>query len=614
MIVPVIVPVIVPKSPLDSVIPRDTTKPPVTKADSAALRRKLIAADSIKAPLAHAERPANPDGRWLWSGEDLRSTGAVTLADLLSRIPGVTAFRANWIPAPQFIAYNGDPGRVRVFFDGVEMDAIDSRNGSVLDLATVPLWQLEEVSAERAAGELRVHLRSWRVDRTTPFTRTDMTSGSEGTNLYRGFFGRRMRNGAAIQLAAQQYSTVSPRTGGDGSSLQVFGRLGWARKRWSVDATWNHVGIDRNATVRYPLDGALTQKAGVPVFKGALGSAYGRVAWGDPDAKAAPWAQLIASTQNVGDESDTVRKWIDSTFVPRKDSTLVDTVATPRTATFAASRSQYVLAAGASRWGLDGSVTARLRAGNGRSDLSPSARLGYTRRFVSLAAYAETRGADSTRRLDATARVAPWRWLTFDGAFGSYAPAAASAGGPAFTVKRLEISTVLRGLTISGGGMSRGLTMLAAPRALDSSLVRVLTGEARGVLLGVRGRVYGDLSLDIGATWWDDSGAYRPRRDVHTGLTLDSGWPKRFPRGNFHVFAEARYDTRSPMFFPTAAGTAGATSSSTDVISARLEIRISSGTVFIQFINPNGRVYETTPGYLMPRNFTYYGLRWNFWN
>lgn len=614
MIVPKIVPVIVPKSPLDSVMPRDTTKPPVTKADSAALRRQRIAADSIKAPLAHAERPANLDGRWQWSGEDLRSTGAVTLADLLSRIPGVSTFRANWIPAPQFIAYNGDPGRVRVFFDGVEIDAIDPRNGGLLDLATVPLWQLEDVSAERAAGELRVHLRSWRVDRTTPFTRTDMTAGSENTNLYRGFFGRRLRSGAVIQMAAQQYSTVMPRTGGDGTSLQVFGRLGWVRKRWSVDATWNHVGLDRNPTVRYPLDGALTQKNGIPAFKGALGSAYGRVAWGDPDAKAAPWAQLIASTQNVGDESDTVRKWIDSTFVPRKGSTLVDTVATPRTATFAASRSQYVLAAGASRWGLDGSVTARLRAGNGRSDLSPSARLGYTRSFVSLAAYAEARGSDSTRRLDVSAHVAPWRWLAIDGAFGSYAPSAASTGGPAFTVKRLELSTVLRGFTISGGGVSRGLTMVGAPVALDSSLVRVLTGEARGVLIGVRGKVYGALSLDIGATWWDDSGAYRPRRDVHTSLAFDSGWPGRFPRGNFHVLAEARFDHRSPMFFPTAAGTAGAMSSPLDVMSARLEFRISSGTVFLQLINPVGRVYDTTPGYLMPRNFSYYGLRWNFWN
>lgn len=598
-----------PKSVLDSLMPRDTTRRdslPVdtTRADSAESRRKRLAADSIKSPLAHAERPANLDGRWAWSGEALRSAGGVTLADLLARIPGVTAFRANWIPAPQFIAWNGDAGRVRVFLDGVEIDAIDPRNGSVLDLAQTPLWQLEEVSAERAAGELRVHLRSWRVQRTTPYTRTDMTSGSENTNFYRGFFGRRLHNGGVIQLAAQQYSTASPRTGGDGSSLQVFGRLGWAGKRWSVDGTWNRASFDRAPTVRFPQTAALVQANGVPAFKGRLGSAYGRVAWGDPDAPSAPWIQLVAATQMVAENSK----------VSASAALSTPSLAVKDTVDSASSRAQYVLSGGAARWGLTASVTARLRAGAGRTDLSPSARLGYTRSFVSLTAYAETRGGDSTRRLDLTARVAPWRWLVLDGAFGSYSPTSVTSGGPAFTATRLELSTVFRGMTFSGGGVTRGVTRLAAPVALDSSLVSVMTGEARGVLVGVRGRVYRDVSLDIGAVWWDDSGAYRPRRDVHTSLTLDTGFPKRFPRGNFHLLASVMHDHRTPVYFPTAAGEAGNATAPMDVLSARLEIRIESGTVFIQFNNTVGKIYDTAPGYVMPRNFSYYGIRWEFWN
>jgi len=593
---------------------RDSTPPVLTRADSAALRRKRLAADSIKAPLAHAELPVNADGRWQWSGEALRSAGAVTLADLLARIPGVTSFRANWIPAPQFIAWNGDAGRVRVFFDGVEIDAIDPRNGGILDLAMMPLWQIEDVSAERAAGELRVHLRSWRVERTTPFTRTDITSGSENTNFYRGFFGRRLGNGGVIQLAAQQYSTASQRTGTDGTSLQVFGRLGWAHKRWSVDATWNRAGLDRAPTILNSHFTALAQPAGVVAFKGNLGAAYGRVAWGDPDRKAAPWVQLIASTQKVEDGSDTVRTWIDSAFVKRKGTTLVDTVATPRAATFAVSRSQYVLSTGASRWGLDGSVTARLRASDGRTGLSPSARLGYTRSFVSLAAFAETRGADSTRRVDLTARVAPWRWLVLDGAFGRYTPSKVSAGGPAFSASRLQLTTVIRGVSLSGGGVSRGLAELAAPVALDSSLVRVESGETRGVVVGVKSAVYRDVSLNVDAIRWDGQGAYRPQMEIHGSLTLDSDWPRKFPRGNFHVLAAVLYDHRTPMFFPTTTGGVGKTTAPLDVLSARLEFRIESGTVFIQFNNLVGKVYDTAPGYMMPRMLQYYGLRWEFWN
>lgn len=600
-------PVAVPRSPLDTLLPRGASERDARDSaavDSAALRRKRIAADTIKAPLAHAERPMPLDDRWHWSGAALRDAGAVTLADLLARIPGVSAFRANWIPAAQFIAWNGDAGRVRVFLDGVELDAIDPRNGGVLDLGVMPLWQLEDVVAERAAGELRVHLRSWRVDHTTPFTRTDITSGSENTNLYRGYFGKRLTNGGVIQLAAQQSSTASPRTGGDGTGLQVFGRLGWARKRWSVDATWNRATLDRAATVRFPQYSTITQADGSPAFKGSLGSAYARIAWGDPDAKSAPWIQLIAATQMVAENS----KVSTTTSLSTPATAIKDTVDS------ATSRSQYVLAAGASRWGLSGSVTARLRAGGGRTDLSPSARLAFARSFVSLAAFAETRGADSTRRLDLTARIAPWRWLVLDGAYGVYTPRASVIDIPAFTASRVVLGTRVFGLSLSGGLATRGQTSVAAPVALDSSLVRVTTGAVKGAVFEMHRTVYRDLSFAVSGIRWEGQGAYRPQMEIHSSLTLDSSFPGKFPRSNFHMLASAMYDHRTPMFFPTRSGGIGATTTPLDVLSARLEFRIESGTVFIQGTNLTGKIYDTAPGYVMPRNMQYYGIRWEFWN
>ncbi|MHB1069123.1 MAG: TonB-dependent receptor plug domain-containing protein, partial [Gemmatimonadaceae bacterium] len=349
---PAAVPAVVPAAPADSVARPSTDTTAVvasdsTKPDAATLRRQRLAADTVKAALARAELPVESGGRWHWSGEALRAAGAASLADLLAQVPGATGFRANWIAAPQFVAYNGDAARVRVFQDGVELDAIDPRNGTVLDLSVIPLWQCEEVSIERGPGELRVHLRSWRVDRTMPFTRTDITTGSENTNLYRGYFGKRLHNGGAVQLAAQQYSTTSPRTGGDGSSLQIFGRIGWAWKRWSVDGTWRRASLDRAAAIRWPLNSALTYANGVPAFKGAMGTAFARVAWGDPDQKAAPWVQFIAATQMVAENSKV-----------SETTTLTDPTAVPKdTVDSASSRSQYVLAAGASRWGLNASAT-----------------------------------------------------------------------------------------------------------------------------------------------------------------------------------------------------------------------------------------------------------------
>jgi hypothetical protein len=589
----------------DASAARDSALADTGKVDAATLRRRKLAADTVKAPIARAEMPVDADGRWHWAGETLRASGAVTLADLLARIPGVTAFRANWIPAAQYLAYNGDPARVRVFLDGVELDPIDVRNPGVLDLSVAPIWQLEEVSAERGAGELRVHLRTWRVDRTMALTRTDILTGSENTNLYRGFFGKRLHNGGVIQLAAQQLSTVSPRTGGDGSSLQFFARVGWASKRWTVDGVWNRAGLDRAATVRYPLVASERLASGSPAYKGAMGSAYARVAWGDPDVVGAPWAQLVAATQSAAENSK-----VSTTGSIATPSTTVpsDTVDT------ATSRSQYVLSAGASKWGVNGSATSRLRVGNGRRDLSNSVRLAYAWRFVSLGAFAETRGADSTRRIDLTARVAPWRWLVLTGAHGTYTPSAYATGGPAFTASRLEMQSTWWGITLTGGGITRALTLLSAPRNLDSTLVPVVSAQVKGVTFGVRGPVFKGIVLDVGGIRWDGGGAYRPQMDVHTSLILDSSFPGKFPRNNFHLFASGTWDHRTSMFFPTATGGVGSTSGSNDVLGARLEIRIESGTVFFQSDNIVGKVYETAPGYMMPRRLQLYGLRWTFWN
>ncbi|MDQ8155715.1 MAG: Plug domain-containing protein, partial [Gemmatimonadota bacterium] len=575
-----------------------------TKVDAATARRRRLAADTVKAPLARAEMPVEPATRWHWRGEELRAAGAVTLADLLAKVPGATAFRANWIPAPQFIAYNGDVGRVRVFRDGVELDAIDPRNGQVLDLGLVSLWQFEEVGVERAPGELRVHMRSWRVDRTIPLTRTEVITGSENTNLYRGFFGRRFHNGAAVQLAAQQMSTTSPRTGGDGTSLQVFARVGWAWRRLSVDGAWHRASLDRAATIRFPLLSELTLENGTPAFKGNYGSGYGRIAWGDPDAKGAPWVQVIASSQMIAENSK----------VSETTSLTIPTAAPKDTVDTATSRTQYVVAAGASRWGVRASVAARLRAGQGRTDVSPTLRLGYDWRFVSLAGFAESRGADSTQRLDLTARVAPWRWLVLTGAHGSYTPKSPITGGPKFTGSRVELESTLFGVTVSGGLLMRGLATVAAPVAIDSSLVRVGTGEVKGVAFAVRTNVWRDIALDVSGVRWESSGVYRPQMEIHSALFVDTSFPNRFPRNNFHLFASVTHNHRTPMFFPTNDGKVGQSTGPVDAIGARLEIRIESGTIFFQTENMVGKIYDTAPGYMMPRRLQYYGLRWDFWN
>ncbi|MHB1312519.1 MAG: hypothetical protein ACYC3L_10940, partial [Gemmatimonadaceae bacterium] len=150
--------------------------------------------------------------------------------------------------------------------------------------------------------------------------------------------------------------------------------------------------------------------------------------------------------------------------------------------------------------------------------------------------------------------------------------------------------------------------------ALDSSLIRVTSGAENGFVAGIRGPIYRDLGIDISAVQWAAAGAYRPQREVQSRLIFDSSFPGKFPRSNFHLLAEAFHEHRTPLFFPDELGGVGKSTSPIDILSARLEIRISSGTVFWEGRNLFGKVYETAPGYVMPRAQQYYGLRWEFWN
>src|SRR5690606_23776649 len=105
-----------------------------------------------------------------------------------------------WLASPALVGVAGDVSRTRVFLDGIELEGLDPTGGGLLDLSRIQLWSLEDVAVERGADELRVYLTTWRVERTTSSTRTDVATGDQETNLYRGMFGRRFKHGEVLQL------------------------------------------------------------------------------------------------------------------------------------------------------------------------------------------------------------------------------------------------------------------------------------------------------------------------------------------------------------------------------------------------------------------------------
>ena len=574
----------------------DTAKK-AAPADSA---KRVVHRDTIKTPIARAYTPRSTEiggEDWHWDRDQIFASGAMTLGDLLAGVPGVTLMTTGFLLAPQVAAYYGDPGRVRLYLDGVELDQLNPRNGSVHDLALIPLWALEDVKCERAAGELRVHMRLWRVDRTTANTRTDIVTGTENLNLYRGFFGQRFDNGGIIQLAGQQQSSIS--TGGmDGDALGGFARIGWARGDWSVDATWLHQGIDRNTGDRYI--NTTPQLGAMPLYDGNEGLAYLRVAWRDPEANG-PWAQLIASTMSEAKKDSTSSLTSALTNSAGRDST--DTLT---------SRPEYVLAAGITRWGIRLSSTNRIRSIDHKFSFSPGVRAEFDSKLLTISAFGE-RGADSTTRTDILGRFAPFTWFNVSGAVSRAAPNNA-AGGAATTATRLEAGIEWHDRWLTGGIVTRSAALVTAPIELDTTMRPVNTAAATGEIVSFRGPLAFGVHLDLDAINWSAADAYRPQTQARTRLWFESSFLNHFPRNNFHVLASGTFDYFTKLYVPLGTNPVGQSSAGAGIFSTLLEIRISTAVIFWQYRNPVGAIYSTFPGYTMPRLVNMYGMRWQFWN
>jgi hypothetical protein len=590
----------------DTAVKRDTTRAvvvPVPAGEDSLLRRDSLARrdttppprDTVKAPIATAEAPvlADPSGSFVWDRRDMFSTGALTVQDLLTRVPGVTTIRSGWIAQPMFASFLGDPSRVRVFLDGLELIELDPRAGGIWDLSQIPLWALDDIRIERGAGEIRIHMRSWRVDRTTPFTRTDVYTGDQSTNLYRGLFGRRYQHGEILQLAGQQHGTDPGRNIESSDQLGMLARVGVARQNWSIDAFMLRGDRNRGLTLTEPLSDS------IPPTESTRSDAYLRAGWGRSDRGL--WVQGIAHASRY-------------TFGGERISGTE-----PSSADTSRFESQYVLTGGYARGPLRASVTQRFRAGLQRRIATPSARVGFETTRLTLSALAEGRGVDSTRRLEVMGVARPLGFVYLAGAFGVERPRTLpdslvtpeTPSSPTFA--RAEAGVRLRDVWFSGGIMRRDRVVLDAPRLYRSSTETGTDAAQDGLFAAIRGRIWKRLYGDFQGIQWSDSGGfYRAKYQSRSELYVSTQMIERFPTGNFHLLASAVHEYRSHSFWPDSSGVLRATGYRT--ISTLLQVRILQAEVFWNFRNILGERYRQIPGFPATRQTNIYGVRWEFWN
>ncbi len=581
---------------------RDTTaRADTMRADSDTVRSvvPIAAADTTppdtipEAPFAHAELPASVEvgPSYHWDRRELFASGALTLADLLERVPGISVLRPGWLASATQAMYLGDADRVRVFYDGLEYPSLDQRNGGLLDLSRVQLWTLEDVTVVRGANEVRVYLRSWRVDRHIPYTRVDIATGDLDTQIYRGFFGRRFRNHLGIQLGGQQFGTNAPQSIGGGDALALFGRVGWSRGPWSVDAFALRNRFTRDRQI------SLLDAPSIAGERAKRTDAYVRGGYGDPDAGA--WAQLTASWLQLQEMTPS------SGFSDIPDD--ADTTTTAH---------EYVAAAGLTQWGVRMSLTDRLLRSQGSSVNSVVAHAAIERPRYAIAARAEHRSADSSSGEEVTARVSPVPYVALVGSIGRRHGGADGADDA--VTARAEAGVRVFRTWLSGGVIRRGESALPAPVLYDSTFVPVRESAASGLVFRARGPIYQDLGVDASLVYWSQAGSYRPRVESRAEAYLDTKWLSRFPRGNFGLLASLAYQYRDNLFIPKQPESGDVpdfvASTGMHILTVRLEVRVVDAVLFFQqqlgLVHP----YTNLPGFIPPRQATLYGVRWDFFN
>jgi hypothetical protein len=585
----------------------------IAKAEAERLRlaRERALADTIKTPLARADVPAplTIGEPYAWDRNRLASTGALTLGELVDRVPGVTSFRAGWIAAPEMAALNGRFGRVRIFLDGIEVDALNSRLNGQHDLSLIDLWHLEDATIEPAADEVRVHLRSWRVSNTTPTTRIDIHTGDLQTNVYTGFYGKRFAAGQALQLAGNHYANTDRRTGESGDQTSLWGRAGIARGNWSADASVLRSG--RKFTQRVFDDDLPAAEDTLPTMNGISTIAIGRFGWGDP--MSGPWIQALASSQSYSIRNPLLTV-IDSVEGPGGggpggSQAEPDTLQVPNDTT--QTRPQFVLSGGLSQGPLRFSALGRVRRWRGETSFSPALRVGYGAGGLSLSLLAERSPLEDVQRLEGGGVFNFGGRFALSGTVSQFSPME-NDNAPTSLAVRAEAGMRAGRMWLTAGALRRDTTFLPPAIAFDTAFLFGAQSSSNGLFATMQGKFYRDVGLDFHVVRYQDAELYRPQYETRSRLYLDSDMRSKFPTGNLNIVLAVTHDYRSQALFPVAAEFLE--SSQYRVWSAELEIRLLTATISFQYRNFLGAEYQQVPGFTMPSTTSIYGIRWTFIN
>jgi hypothetical protein len=543
-------------------------------------------------PLGSPPGPLPSGGRIVFDRDALWFSGALTLGELLARVPGAMLVRAGWFGRPEVIHYAGQGATsVVLVLDGFVLDPL-GQDSTGLDLNQIDLGLLRRVEVEVLPSQLRVYLFTDGQGVRRARTETSFNTGDASTSSYLIRYLNRWKNGTGLGLGVDYLATSGAVTSpGRSSDLGLWVKGSWVpAARFGIAYQILSRSVDRDSFGIRGVGGPIEPPSGKARRTDAF--VRGFIA-SRTDGMGLRFDGLVGSTS-----------YRDSSSALDRDALQAAAIASYRAGLWSSELAARV---------RDTPTPFELQLRLAASPIAPLTLSGYVLARSHLGGRQSREGA-----MEAGLRLFPA--LTLHAAARSRdevaAPVILSEGAQRVT------------------DLSAGVTLTTRPLDLDLSFAR--HGAYAAPVYGTFGDVvpaYPDLGVRTvtvtfalrPASYFTVSGWYRHPLDAFTSAyepphhsrvwaTFRTRLLPILRRGAFDFVAEGAVEGWSR-------GALGLDSTGTPVVLGgatvldwRVELRLLGAALFWTFRNADLQRYALLPGVVMPRVLQRYGVRWEFTN
>ena len=546
-------------------------------------------AEISRVPIAPYEVPAGPMVPWSrlsFNRDSIIWNSSITLADLLTAVPGVFVARGGFRGLPEYAVYAGrGAAAIEIYWDGHRLTPV-GRDSIYIDPGEIPLTYLRRVEFEPTPSVLRVYLVSERQEEIEARSIVRFVTGDFGTGAYSGIFQKRWAQGLGFNVGVDFMTTDG--ASGPGRSDQLVDI--WIKGEWNPDSTAGVSYQFRRHSVDSDPVQTLTGVTGVPA---RLGNRTDLL------------FSMFRSTESQGrglrfDGGVWASSWTDDTLDLDQDVRSIFVGVRYSGRRFSAeTRARF-----ADMW-IRNSFESRLNW----SPVNSVVIGGYARR-------GSYTGERRSYRIEGTAGISggPFSIVgTVSKARAIEAPSLVADTGQVVADFGVRVGMSTRrisghvGLVRRDGYQPSSFPQLPVIASFDSSRQATYI-EARAVL-----RPWSYLTIDA---WYSDPGSatldFQPPNHTRLQLTFRSKFWRTFRSGAFDLKAQISMDSWSR-------GTAGLSDAGLPIelrgitfYETYLEFQIVGFTIFWNMRNAYNAQEQYVPGLEYPRSAQTYGVRWEF--